>query len=390
MNNINDILIHLGEERDKYFNAVSPPIIQSSNFVFNSLENFRNAIADEKGSHLYTRGNNPTVAILRKKLAALEEAEDALVFGSGCGAIAAAIMANVKSGDHVVCVKSPYSWTHKLLTDYLPRFGVTHTFVGGTNIHEIEESIQVNTALLFLESPNSITFELQDINACAALAKKHGIVSVIDNSYCSPIFQKPISMGIDIVVHSGTKYLNGHSDVVVGVLCSSEKIVQHIFDTEYMTLGGILAPNDAFLMIRGLRTLELRMNRSNETCRKVTSWLGQHPKIEKVIYPFSSDFPQKELALQQMQGTGGLFSILLKTSDIQEAEAFFHRLKRFLLAVSWGGHESLVMPFCAFHNIPGKADSERPFNLFRFYIGLEDADWLIEDLDQALEGVVVD
>jgi cystathionine beta-lyase/cystathionine gamma-synthase len=384
MENLNNILIHLGEEREKYFNAISPPIIQSSNFAFKKLDDFRNAFLDEMESHLYTRGNNPTVGILRKKVAALENAEDALVFGSGSAAIAAAIMANAKSGDHVVCVQSPYAWTYKILTEYLSRFGVTHTFVDGTNIEEIEKAIQKNTTLLFLESPNSITFELQDLTACATLAKKHGIVTAIDNSYCSPIFQKPMDYGIDIVVHSGTKYLNGHSDVVVGVLCSNKKMIKKIFDAEYMTLGGILSPNDAFLMIRGLRTLELRLKRSDESAGKITRWLENHPKIEKLIYPFSKNFPQYQLAQQQMRGAGGLFSVLLKTDKMENVENFFHKLERFLFAVSWGGHESLVLPFCAFYNIPGREDSTHPWNLVRFYIGLEDPDWLMEDLEQAL------
>lgn len=385
MENLNNILIHLGEEREKYFNAISPPIIQSSNFSFKKLDDFRNAFLDEMESHLYTRGNNPTVGILRKKLAALENAEDALVFGSGCAAIAAAIMSNAKAGDHVVCVKSPYSWTHKILTEYLSKYGVTHTFVDGTQMQVIEDAIQKNTTLLYLESPNSITFELQDLAACAALAKKYGIITAIDNSYSSPIFQRPIDFGIDIVVHSGTKYLNGHSDVVVGVLCSSKKMVKKIFDAEYMTLGGILSPNDAFLMIRGLRTLELRLKRSDESARKITTWLENHPKVEKMIYPFSESFPQYALARQQMKGTGGLFSVIFKTAEMKNVENFFHRLNRFLFAVSWGGHESLIMPFCAFYNIPGRQNSHYPWNLVRFYIGLEDPDWLIEDLEQALE-----
>ncbi len=385
MENLNNILNHLGEDRENYFNAICPPIIQSSNFSFKKLDDFRNAFLDEMESHLYTRGNNPTVAILRKKLAALENAEDALVFGSGCAAIAAAIMSNAKAGDHVVCVQSPYSWTYKILTEYLSRYGVTHTYVDGTKIEEIEKAIQSNTTLLFLESPNSITFEVQDLSACATLAKKHGIVTAIDNSYCSPIFQKPIDFGIDIVVHSATKYLNGHSDVVAGVLCSNKKMVKRIFDDEYMTLGGILSPNDAFLMIRGLRTLELRLKRSDESTRKITAWLENHPKVEKLIYPFSKNFPQYELAQRQMKGTGGLFSIILKTDNMKKVEDFFHQLERFLFAVSWGGHESLIMPFCAFYNIPGREDSHYPWNLVRFYIGLEDPDWLMEDLKRALE-----
>ncbi|MFK7775166.1 MAG: PLP-dependent aspartate aminotransferase family protein [Saprospiraceae bacterium] len=382
---LSKILFHLGENREDYFNSVSPPIIQSSNFVFNNLTDFRKAISAEMDANVYTRGNNPTVAILRKKLAALEKAEDCLVFGSGASANAMAILSQVHQGAHVVCVKNSYSWTFKMLTEYLPKFGVTHTFVDGTNLAEIEEAIQPNTTLLFLESPTSVVLDLQDLKACAAIAKKHGIVTAIDNSYSSPIFQRPIEHGIDMVIHSGTKYLNGHSDVVVGVVCSSKAIIKKMFYSEFMTLGAIISPNDAMLVIRGLRTLELRLKRCHESGMKVTSFLENHPKIEKVNYPFSPSSPQYELAKRQMDGAGGLFSIHLKTDSLEKAEIFFQQLKRFSLAVSWGGHESLVLPFCAFYNVPGKEDTTLPFNLVRFYIGLEDPDWLIQDLKQALE-----
>ncbi len=384
---LSDILNHLGENREDYFNAVSPPIIQSSNFSFKTLKEFRTAFSAEKDASIYTRGNNPTVAILRAKLAALEKAEDCLVFGSGSGAIAMAVLSQVHQGAHVVCVQSAYSWTFKLLTEYLPKFGVTHTFVDGKNLEEIESAIQPNTTLLFLESPTSILLELQDLKACAAIAKKHGIVTAIDNSYTSPIFQNPIELGIDIVIHSGTKYINGHSDVVVGIVCSSKAIIEKMFYHELMTLGAVISPSDAALVIRGLRTLPLRMKQSDEGGKKVAAFLENHPKIEQVNYPFSPNHPQYELAQNQMSGAGGLLSFYLKTDKLEKAEAFFKRLKYFLLAVSWGGHESLILPFCAFYNIPGKEDSQMPLNLVRIYVGLEDPDWLIEDLKQALEVV---
>lgn len=381
---LSDILTHLGEERSQYFNAVAPPVIQTSNFAFATLDEFRQAFTNELEHSIYTRGNNPTVAILRKKLAALEEAEDCLVFGSGIAAVTSAVIANVKSGDHVVCVQSPYSWTKQLLTVFLPRFEVTHTFVNGSDMGEIERAIQPNTTVLYLESPNSLHFDIQDLDACARLAKSKGITTIIDNSYASPLFQKPIRHGIDIVVHSGTKYLNGHSDVVVGVLCSTKERVQKIFDSEFMNLGGILSPHDAALVIRGLRTLELRMKRSNDSALQIAQFLERHPKIESVRHPLLPSFPQYELASRQMSGAGGLFSAYLKADRIEQAERFFHRLQRFLLAVSWGGHESLVLPSVGFYKIPGRPDSPVPFNLVRFYIGLEDPEWLIEDLAQAL------
>lgn len=381
---LSEILNHLGEERENYFRAVSPPVIQSSNFAFPTLDAFRQALTNELGAHIYTRGNNPTVAILRQKLAALEGAEDALVFGSGSGAIAAAIISRVSAGDHIVCVHSPYSWTKILLTRFLPRFGVDHTFVDGRNLPEIEAAIRPNTRLLYLESPNSLTFELQDLRACANLARSRGITTCIDNSYASPLYQRPIELGIDMVVHSATKYLNGHSDVVMGVLCSNRAIIGEVFESEFMTLGGIPSPHDAALAIRGLRTLPLRMQRSFESSVQIARFLESHPAVERVVHPWLESFPQHDLARRQMSGTGGLFSFYLRAETIDQAEAFFSRLKRFLLAVSWGGHESLVLPSAAFYNIPGREDSPLPWNLVRLYIGLEDPGYLIEDLQQAL------
>lgn len=385
MKELSHILNHLGEERELYFNAVSPPVIQSSNFVFPDLESFRAAFADELGRHVYSRGNNPTVEILRKKLAALEGTEDALVFSSGAAAIAAAVIGNVQAGDHIVCQQMPYSWTSALLRKFLARFGVEHTFVDGTDIENIRAAIRPNTRVLYLESPNTMTYECQDLAACAELARAHGLVSMIDNSYSSPLYQNPAAFGIDIVLHSGTKYLNGHSDVVIGVLCASREMVQKIFTSELMTIGATVSPHDAALVIRGLRTLPLRLQRSAESAQNLIARLENHPKVERIWYPFHSGFPQRELAQRQMRGCGGLFSVQFRTDSMEKMEAFIHRLKCFLMAVSWGGHESLLIPTLGFYNIPGQEDPPGPWTFVRFYIGLEDPDWLWEDLTQAME-----
>lgn len=393
---LSDILYHLGEDRENYFNAVSTPVIQSSNFAFKDLNIFRQMLSNELTGRIYTRGNNPTVEILRKKVAALESAEDALITASGAAAVAAAVIGNVKAGDHIVCVKSPYSWTIALTQKFLPRFGVNTTFVDATDVSNIEKAIQPNTKVLYLESPNSLTFQLQDLAACADLCKKHGITSIIDNSHCSPIFQRPIEMGIDIVVHSATKYLNGHSDVVAGVVCGKKDMIQKLFDSELMTIGAIISPHDANLIIRGLRTLPLRVKQSDESAAKIVNWLKTHPKIKKIYYPFLEPSPLHEesyrqyaLAKKQMTGNGGLFSIETTAKTIEEAEAFFYALKRFTFAVSWGGHESLIFPTVSLYGIAGKSSPALPFNFARFYIGLEDADWLIEDLENAL-GVIAE
>ncbi len=378
-------LIHLGEDRSKYFNAVSPPIIQSSNFVFDDIASLREAILDESNKHIYTRGNNPTVEILRKKIAALEKAEDALIVGSGASAAAIAITGNLKAGDHVICIQSPYSWTHKLFTITLARWDITVDFVDGREVENIRTAIKENTTVLFLESPNSITFELQDLKACAQLAKEHGIVTIIDNSYSSPILQNPIALGIDIVIHSGTKYLNGHSDVVVGAICSTKEMILKLFKNEYMTYGTIISPNDAALVIRGLRTLELRMQHVQDVAMQLVDWLAKQEQIRQVIYPFHPSFPQYALAQKQMRGGSGLFSIILNTDKKSDVEKFIQALNNFIIAVSWGGHESLCMPFLAFHDMPGYPDHHVDWRLVRISVGFESFEYLRDDLAQALK-----
>lgn len=381
---ISDILNHLGEDRETYSNAVSPPIYQSSNFCFKDVATMREALKKEFDEPFYTRGYNPTVAILRKKLAALEGAEDALVFASGSAAVAAAIMSCVSKGDHVVCVAGPYSWTDKLLNIYLERFGVECTMIDGTDIDNFKDAIKNNTKLIVLESPNSLTFELQDLEAVASLAKEKGITTLCDNSYATPLNQQPISMGVDLVVHSASKYIGGHSDLVAGVLCGSGDKISAIMQSEYMTLGGIISPHEAWMMIRGLRTLQLRVEKSCTTTKEVVAFLVKQPQVEKMMFPFSDSHPQQELAKRQMRDCGGLFSILLKAEGMEEVESFCNKLNKFLLACSWGGHESLIFPMCALRDSKNYQHGEIPWNLVRFYIGLEESETLISDLKKAL------
>ncbi|MDB5123056.1 MAG: mdeA [Mucilaginibacter sp.] len=381
------ILNELGEEREDYFNAVSPPIIQTSNFTFKTVADFRQALGNEFEATLYSRGHNPTLNILRKKLAALDGAEDALVFSSGIAAISVPILSLVKQGDHIVSVENPYSWTIKLFNNLLPKFGITTTFVDGSSVENIENAVRPNTKLIYLESPNTFSYELQDLQAVSQLAKSKGIITMIDNSYCGPLFQQPIRFGVDLVAQSATKYIGGHSDVVAGVLTGSRELIAKIFDNEFLNIGPSLSPNSAWLLIRGLRTLPLRMRRSFETAAKITQWLQQHPAIDKVIWPFSPDFKQSELAHQQMQGCGGMFSFTLKNSSIQNIEAFCDNLKHILMAVSWGGHESLIIPSIAGVSQADYNKDDHRQQLIRMYVGLEETDYLIKDLEQALSHI---
>ena len=377
------IINELGEDREQYFNAIAPPVIQSSNFAFKTVSHFRQGLADEYAATLYSRGNNPTVDILRKKLAALDGAEDALIFGSGIASISIPILALVNQGDHIISVAKPYSWTIKLFEKLLPKFGVTTTFVDGTQIENFKRAIQPNTKLIYLESPNTLTFELQDLEAVARLAKSEGLLTMIDNSYCSPLYQQPYALGIDLVAQSATKYISGHSDVVAGVVTGSKKLIKKIFDAEFLTIGGNISPMNAWLLIRGLRTLPIRQERICETTQKIVEFMANQPQIERVIFPFHPSFPQYELARKQMKNAGGLFSIVLKASSVDEIEKFVNSLKRFFMAVSWGGHESLVIP--AIVGFPREQFDPTNANhrIIRFYVGLEDADYLIHDLKSA-------
>ncbi len=383
------ILNHLGEDRDSYRGAVSPPIFQSSIFAFPTVAAFREGFRDEFRRTTYTRGNNPTVEILRKKVAALEGAEECLMFGSGAGAVAAAVMASVNAGEHIVCVQRPYSWTRAVVKDLLGRFGVTHTFVDGTDVANIENALTPTTKLIVLESPNSMTFEMQDLAAIARLAQVRGIRTLCDNSYASPLNQSPIALGIDMVAHSATKYLNGHSDVVAGALCGSEKIIREVFRGPYMTCGAVLSPHDAWLMIRGLRTLSVRMQRIAETTRQVLSFLESHEKIARVYYPQASSNPQFKLVQEQMHGASGLLTIELSADDVAGVERFCNTLERFLMTVSWGGYEALMFPVCAVSpaNAPIASANGLPLSLVRLSIGLEEPEVLIADLQVALDAL---
>lgn len=381
---ISYILNELGEDRENYFNAIAPPIVQTSNFAFKSVDQMRRAFADEMGGYLYSRGLNPTVDILRKKLAALDGAEDCLVFNSGAAAIFAGVLANVKSGDHLISVRSPYSWAQKMFDQVLPRFGVSTTYVDGTDISQFEEALRDNTSFIYLESPNSWNYAIQDLQAVAALARPRGIITLIDNSYCTPLFQQPALMGIDLSMQTATKYISGHSDTLGGVLSGSAAMMKKIFDLEYLNIGSGIQPFNAWLLIRGLRTLPSRLERITRTTGQVISFLNDHPKVDRIIFPFDPSFPQYELAKRQMKGACGLFTFTLKNGTVDSITRFCDSLKHILMAVSWGGHESLIIPKCA--GIPPEEfnPSEPTHQYIRMYTGLEEAEYLISDLEQAL------
>lgn len=383
-----EIINQVGENREEYLGAVSPPIFQTAMFATKTVAAMREKIANESDSPFYSRGTNPSFQQVAQKIAQLEKAEDCLLFASGSAAVSAAVLVHLEQGNHIVSVQKPYSWSKKLMTEFLPRFGVTTSFVEGTISENFEKAIQKNTKVIYLESPNSWTFEQQNIEEVVKIAKKYNLITVFDNSYATPINQNPIALGVDIVIHSGTKYLSGHSDTVAGVLCASKMITKKIFASEYMTLGGVISPLNAWLLLRGLRTLPLRMKQVAETTPKIVDFLANHPKIEEVFYPFHEKNPQFALAKKQMKQGTGQFTIALKTDNQEKVERFCEKLHHFLLAVSWGSYESLIFPACALPLQTGnyKSGDLKP-NWVRFSVGFEEADTLIADLENALQEI---
>ena len=377
------IINHLGEDHASYFNAIAPPIIQTSNFVFPTVDEMRKAFQDEMGGYLYSRGLNPTVDILRKKLAALDGAEDALVFNNGAAVVFAGVLANVKAGDHILSVTHPYTWTAHLFDKILNRFGITVTYADGTDAEKFLSHVQPNTTFIYLESPNSWWLDIQDLSAIATFAKQHGIITMIDNSYCTPLYQKPIEFGIDLVMQTATKYIGGHSDTLGGVLSGSAAMIRKIFESEYLCVGSGIQPFNAWLLLRGLRTLPARLDRITASTQKVLDYLKEEPRVESFIFPLDQSYAQYELAKKQMKGACGLITFYMNAQKIEEIEQFCNNLKTFRMAVSWGGHESLIIPKCS-GIVPDDFDASNPnHRMLRLYVGLEDPEFLISDLKQS-------
>lgn len=380
-----EILHHMGERRLPD-NAVAPPIFQTSIFCFDSFKEFQQALTNSAEHYIYTRGNNPTVNLCEDKIAALEHAEKAKLVSSGVAAISSAIMAFVDQGDHVVCVRNSYDWTSYLLSTLLKRYGVEVSYVEGNTIEEFEQAIRSNTKLIYLESPATFTFTLQPLKQVAELAKAHGIKTVIDNTWATPIFQNPIDFGIDIVVHSASKYFGGNSDVVAGVICGSEEDITRIFNTQFQALGPVPDPFMAWLIMRNLRTLHIRMPAHYQNALGLAEYLETRDDVESVIYPMLPSFPQYELAKEQLRGGSGLFSFRLKTRDREKIKKITNEVKCFKRAVSWGGYESLFFPKLAAFRDDQPVPDEL-VSLIRVHAGLENLELLKQDLAQALDSV---
>ncbi|MDA9557743.1 aminotransferase class I/II-fold pyridoxal phosphate-dependent enzyme [Vibrio sp.] len=384
------MLVHHGEEREKQNGAVVPPIYQNSLFTFESWDAIDDAFSDPINSSIYTRGNNPSATVLEAKIAKMAGGEKARLMSSGMSAITAAIMHCVKAGDHIVTLKNIYGPAMNFISNYLDKkLNISSTFVSGCDLQELENAIQDNTTVIYLESPTSATFTLQDLNAIAHIARQRGIKTIIDNTWATPMFQKPLALGIDIEVHSCSKYLGGHSDVVAGVIIGSAVDLDSIFSNEYALFGSKIAPFEAWLLTRSIRTLPLRIKQHQESALKVAQFLEDHPKVKSVSYPGLPSHPQYELACQQMTGFTGLFTFEVNTTSIPEMKAFLNSLEFFSIGVSWGGHESLAYVTAISYLKEMTPEqfkaSGLSFGMVRLSIGLEDVDDLIADLSGSLE-----
>lgn len=383
------LLAHYGEDRAAYHGAVVPPLFQNSLFTFENWDAIDAAFDDRTNAYIYSRGGNPTVRLAERKLAKLAGGERARLFASGMAAISAAILHCVSQGDHVVAVKNVYGPTSNLVGRYLhEKMGIETSFVDGSDPADFTAASTARTTLWYLESPSTAVFGLQDIRAVAALARERGIRTIIDNTWATPVFQRPLEMGIDLEVHSCSKYLGGHSDLVAGLVIGSGADIDRIAVREYELLGGILPPLEAWLILRSLRTLPMRMRRHQENALEVARWLEAHPSVEAVRYPGLPSHPQAELASRQMSGFGGLLGFRLASGDLMKIKAFVDRLEVFQLGVSWGGHESLV--YAPAISYAKELPPERFAALgiaagdIRISVGLEDARDLVADLAQAL------
>ncbi|GAB5535401.1 MAG: PLP-dependent transferase [Rubricoccaceae bacterium] len=381
--------MHSGETRRDHYGAVVPPLFQNSLFTFEDWDAIDAAFDDRTNAYIYSRVGNPTVRLAETKIAELAGGDRARLFASGMGAISAALMHSLRAGDHVVAVKNLYGPASNFLEVYLrEKMDVSTTFVDGRAVSDFANAITDQTALIYLESPSTAVFGLQDIAAVSSLARSRSISTLIDNTWATPLFQRPLELGVDLEIHSCSKYLGGHSDLVGGVVIGCAADMDAISVREVEWLGGAMAPFDAWLLTRSLRTLPLRVRQHEANALKVARFLEAHPRIRTVRYPGLDSFPQRDLAIRQMSGSTGLMGFALATDDLAAIKRFVNGLALFQIGVSWGGHESLI--YAPVISMLKEYSPERFAELgvvagdMRISVGLEHADDLVADLELAL------
>jgi methionine-gamma-lyase len=379
------LAIHAGEEKFRIGAPVGTSIARTANFTFASTEEMKRWAEGKSSAYIYTRYANPTLATAEKKIAALEGAEEAVVAASGTAAISAALLAVLRAGDEVIATRQLYGGSYRLLRDVFPRFGIVVRHVE-SDLAGIEKLASARTKALYIETPTNPTLRLVDLKKAAAFAQEWGLISIMDNTFASPVLQKPLSVGFNIVVHSATKYLAGHSDVVAGAAAGNSALIDKV-RANVIQIGGSMDPEAAFLLIRGLKTLGIRVERQCRTAMAVARFLEKHPKVARVHYPGLPSHPDHALARRQMRGFGAMLAFD-HMSGLAGARRFGDRIRVFLLAASLGGVESLaILPIYSSHYNMSSAELRAAGvspGTVRVSVGLEDPEDLIEDLRQAL------
>jgi methionine-gamma-lyase len=378
--------IHGGEPNRRGVNGpIVTEIIRSSTFTFSSTAEMKQWAEGKNKAYIYTRYGNPTLTVAQKKIAALEGAEAAIVTSSGMAAISSALLAALKVGDEVITTAQTYGGTYRLMRDVFPNMGITVRQVG-TDLADIDDLLTAHTKVLYIETPTNPTLRLVDIHKAAAFAKKHNLISIIDNTFATPVLQNPIALGYDMVVHSATKALAGHSDIIAGVAVGNAEWMERVRHM-IIYLGGSMDPGAAYLLIRGIKTLGVRVERQCENAIAVATFLEKHPRVAHVHYPGLKSHPDHALAKKQMRGFGSMLAFDLK-GGLPAARRFCDHVKLFLMAASLGGVESLViLPIYSSHYNMSNEELARAGvspGTVRVSIGLEDKEDLIADLKQAL------
>ena len=378
--------VHGAADLEKKNGPVATPIYQTSTFEVTDNDEQQRVTATDR---YYTRWGNPTNTIAEQTVAELEGVEAARTFASGMGAITSTIMALLKTGDHIVAQRDLYGGVAKFLSQWLPKMGIETTFVDTTDYEQYAQAIRPNTKLLYLESPTNPALRVVDFRKAAALAQPHKLISMVDSTFGTPINQHPAEYGIDLVMHSGTKYLSGHADLTCGVVAGRRGLIEQINDTR-TTLGNCMDPHASWLLIRGLKTLAVRVARQNDNALRVAEFLEQHGKVRRVHYPFLKSHPQYLIARAQMSGGGGMVTFEVEGTG-EDARRVSEAMRLFTLATSLGGVESLVsIPVLTSHAmIPAEARASMGVTeqMIRLSVGIENADDLIADLEHALKAV---
>lgn len=382
--------IHAGQKPCPVTGAHVTPIYQTSTFVFKDVDQGARRFAGEEEGYIYTRLGNPTLTELEAKVAALEGGEAAIGAASGMAAISTALVTLLKKGDHIVAGDALYGCTHSFISEILPQYGIEVTMVDTSDLKNIENAMKPNTKVIYVETPANPTMKLVDLKGASDIAHKHGAIIIVDNTFMSPYLQRPIEHGVDVVVHSATKYIGGHGDVLAGLIIGLKELIDTMRIPYLKDFGGILSPFDAWLLLRGLKTLGVRMDRHCANAQKVAEYLEKHPLIDKVYYPGLPSHPQYELAKKQMDGFGGMMSFELK-GGLEAGKVLMNSVKMITLAVSLGCVDSLIQHPASMTHSPVPREERLKAGItdgqVRLSVGIEDVEDIIADLDQALKEV---